>query len=96
MSLRNARFRPPRNHGGDNHGLPLVRPGRIHRSCVDHSCVSAAATGETTEHVAELFTIKRGRRIADNGFARLRLQLVRVCRRGVLVFNQPVRGMEIT
>ena len=95
MSLRNARFRPPRNHGGDNHGLPLVRPGRIYRRCIDHRCVSAPATGETAELVTEVFNIERGRRTADNGFAHLRLQFISIYRGGVLVLNQPAGAMEI-
>src|SRR5262245_2092743 len=96
MSSRNARFRPPRNRDGDTHELPLVRPGRIHRCCVDHSCVSAPTTGETPKLVAKVFTIKRGRCTADNGFAHLRLQFVGIYRGGVLVFDQPGRTMEIT
>jgi len=96
MSCRNARFRPPSNRDGDNHELPFVRPCRIHRRCVDHSCVSAPATGETPKLVAEVLTIKRGRRTADNGFAHLRLQFISVHRGSVLVFDQLGRAMEIT
>ena len=81
---------------GDNHELSIIRPGRIHRRRVDRRCVSAAATGETTEHVGELFTIECGRRTADNGFAHLRLQFVGVYRRGFLVFDQLVRPLEST
>ena len=58
---------------GDNHELSIIRPGRIHRRRIDRRCVSAAATGETTEHVAEVFTIERGRGTPDNGVAHLRL-----------------------
>jgi hypothetical protein len=96
MSCRNARFRPPRYRDGDNHEFPLVRPCRIHWRRLDHSCVSAPTIGETPKFVAEVFTVERGRRTADNGFAYLRLQFVGVYRRGVLVFDQPARAMEIT
>ena len=96
MSCRNARFRPPLNRSGDNHELPLVRPCRIHRRPVDNNCVPALTTGETPELLAEVFTIKRGRCTADNGFTHLCLQFVGVYRRGVLVFDQPVRALEIT
>ena len=92
MSCRNARFRPPRNRDGDNHELPLVRRGGIHRRSVDHSCVLAPTTGETPKLVAEVFTIKRGRCAADNGFAHLRLQFVGVYHGSVLVFDQLVRA----
>src|SRR6476620_11485696 len=51
---------------GDNHELPFVRPGRVHRCRVDHSCVSAPATGETAKLVAEIFTSKRSGSAADN------------------------------
>ena len=96
MRCRNARFRPPRDGGGGNYELPLVRPGRIYRRCVDHSCVSAPATRETPKLVAEVFTIERSRSTADNRFAHLRLQFVSVHRGGVLVFDQLGRAMEIT
>src|SRR6516164_4930374 len=96
MSCRNARFRSPRNPGGDNHELPLVRPGRIHRRSVDHSCVSALATGETSKLVTEVFTAERSRSIADNGIADLRLQFVSIYRGGVLVFDKLGRAMEST
>lgn len=95
MRCRNARFRPPRDGGGDNYELPLVRPGRIYRRCVDHSCVSAPATRETPKLVAEVFTIERSRSTADNRFAHLRLQFVSVHRGGVLVFDQLARFMAI-
>src|SRR4030095_1538261 len=78
------------------HGLPLVRSCRIHRRRVDNSCVPALTTGETPELLAEVFTIKRGRCTADNGFTHLCLQFVGVYRRGVLVLNQLVRPLEIT
>ena len=96
MSCRNARFRSPRNPGGDNHELPLVRSCRIHRRRFDNTCVPAPTTGETPKLVAEVFTVKCGRRIADNGFAHLRLQFVGVYRRGILVFDQFGRALEIT
>ena len=96
MRCRNATFRPPRDGGGDNYELPLVRPRRIYRRCVDHSCVSAPATRETPKLVAEVFTIERSRSTADNRFAHLRLQFVSVHRGGVLVFDQLGRAMEIT
>ena len=96
MSCRNARFRSPRNPDSDNHELPLVRPGRIHRRSVDRSCVSALAIGETSKLVAEVFTAERSRSIADNGFSLLRLQFVSVYRGGVLVFDQPTRAVEST
>src|SRR5262245_16136328 len=96
MSCRNARFRPPRNRRGDNHELPFVRPGRVHRRCVDHSCVSAPATGETPKLVPKIFTAERSRSTADNDFAHFRLQFVSVHRGGVLVFDQLGRAMEIT
>src|SRR5215475_8546451 len=92
----NARFRSPCNRVGDNHELPLVRSGRIHRRRVDNSCVPAPATGETPKLVAGIFPSKRGWRTADNGFANLRLQFVSFYRRGVLVFDQLGRTMEIT
>ena len=81
---------------GDNHELPFVRPGRVHRRCVDHSCVSAPATGETSKLVAEIFTAERSRSTADNRFAHFRLQFVSVYRGGVLVFDQLDGAMEIT
>ena len=96
MSLRNARFTPPRNRGVDNHELPFVRFGRIHRRSVDHSCVSALATGETSKLVTEVFTAERSRSIADNGIADLRLQFVSIYRGGVLVFDKLGRAMEST
>jgi len=96
MSFRNARFRPLRHGGGDNHELPFVRPCRIHRRRVDNSCVPAPTTGETPKLVAEVFIVQRGRRTADNGFAHLRLQFVGVYRRGFLVFDQLVRPLEST
>src|SRR5262245_34343225 len=92
----NARFRPPRNCVGDNYECPLVRSCRIHRRRIDNSCVPALATGETPKLVAEVFTDKCSRFIADNGFAHLRLQFVSVYRRGVLVFDQLGRAVEIT
>ena len=96
LSGRNARFRSPRNRDGDNHELPPVRFGRIYRRCVDHSCVSAPAIGETFKLVAEVFTAERSRSIAHNGFARFRFQFVGVYRGGVLVFDQLGRAMEST
>jgi hypothetical protein len=96
MSSRNARFTPSRNRGGDNHELTLVRPCRIHRRRVDNSCVPAPTTGETSKLVAEVFTVKRGRRTADNDFSDLRLQFVGIYRRSFLVFDQLARALEIT
>ena len=96
MSCRNARFTPPRNRSGDHHELPLIRFGRIHRRCVDNSCVPAPTTGETPKFVAPLFTNERSRSTVDNRFAYLRLQFVSVHRGGVLVFDQPGRSMEIS
>ena len=96
MSYRNARFRPPRNRRGDNHEFPFVRPGRVHRRCVDHTRVSAPATGETPKLVPKVFTAERSRSTADNHFAHFRLQFVSVHRGGVLVFDQFGRTMEIT
>ena len=96
MSGRNARFRSPRNRDGDNHELPPVRFGRIYRRCVDHSCVSTPAIGETSKLVAQVFTAERSRSIADNGIAHLRLQFVSVYRGGVLVFDQLGRAVEST
>jgi len=96
MSCSNARFRPPRNRRGDNHELLLVRPCRIHRRCVDHSCVFAPPTGETPKLVAKVFTAERSGSAADNGVAHLRLQFVSVYRGSVLVFDQLGRAMEIT
>ena len=81
---------------GDNHELPFVRPGRVHRRRVDHSCVSAPATGETPKLVSEVFTAERGRGTADNRFAHFRLQFVSLYRRGVLVLDQLDGVMEIT
>ena len=80
----------------DNHELPFVRPGRVHRRRVDHSCVSAPATGETPKLVAEVFTAERSWSTADNDFAHLRFQFVSLYRRGVLVFDQLDGVMEIT
>jgi len=96
MSRRNARFRPPPNRSGDNHELPLVRPGRVHRRSVDHSCVFAPATGETPKLVPEVFIAERSRSAAYNHFAHFRLQFVSIHRGGVLVSNQFSRAMEIT
>jgi|SRR6516164_4593133 len=96
MSLRNARFTPPRNRGVDNHELPFVRFGRIHRRSVDHNGISAPATGETPKLVAEIFTAECSRSTADNGFAFLRVQFVSVYRRGLLVSDQLGRAMEST
>lgn len=96
MSARNARFRRPSNRGGDNYELPLVRRCRIHRRPVDNSCVLASTTAETPKLVAKIFTTKRGRCAVDNGFAHLRVQFVGVYCRGVLVFDQLGRAMEIT
>jgi len=96
MSRRDARFRPPPNRSGDNHELPLVRPGRVHRRSVDHSCVSAPATRETPKLVPEVFTAECSRSTADNGFAFLRVQFVSVYRRGLLVSDQLGRAMEST
>src|SRR5262245_56991915 len=81
---------------GDNHELPFVRPGRVHRRCVDHSCVSAPATGETSKLVPEVFTAERSRSAAYHDFALFRLQFGSVYRGGVLVFDQLGRAMEIT
>jgi hypothetical protein len=81
---------------GDNHELPFVRPGRVHRCRVDHSCVSAPATGETPKLVSEVFTAERGRGTADNRFAHFRLQFVSLYRRGVLVLDQLGRAVEST
>lgn len=96
MSGRNARFRPPRNRGGDNHELSLVRFSRIRRRSVDHNRISASATGETAKLVPEVFAAERNWSTADNGFADFRLQFVSVYRGGVLVFDQLGRTMEIT
>ena len=96
MSSLSARFILPRNRLGDNYEFPFVRPCRIHRRRVDNSCVPASTTGETPKLLAEIFIIKRGRRTADNGFAHLRLQFIGVYRRGVLVFDQFGRALEIT
>ena len=96
MSFKNARFKPPRNRDGDNHELPLVRHCRVHRRCVDHSCVSAPATGETPKFIPKVFTAERSRSTADNHFAHFRLQFVSVHRGGVLVFDQFGRAIEIT
>ena len=96
MSCRNARFRPPGNRRGDNHELPLVRSCRVHRRCVDHSCVSAPAIGETPKFVPKVFIAKRSGSTVDNHFAYFRLQFVSVHRGGVLVFDQFGRAMEIT
>ena len=81
---------------GDNHELPFVRPGRVHRRCVDHSCVSAPATGETPKLVSEVFTAERSWGAADNRFAHFRLQFVSVHRGSVLVFDQLGRAVEST
>ena len=96
IRCRNARFRPPRNRGGGNHELPLVRPGRIHRCSAHRRCVFTSATGQTPELVAKIFTAERRRSTAHNRFAHLRLQFVSVCHGGVLVFDQLVRFMAFT
>ena len=95
MRSRNARFRSPRDGGGDNYELPLVRPGRIHRCSADRSCLFTSATGQTPELVAEIFTAERRRSTADNRFAHFRLQFVSVYRGSVLVFDQLARFMAI-
>ena len=80
----------------DNHELPFVRPGRVHRRRADHSCVFAPATGETPKLIPEVFTAERSRSAAYNYFAHFRLQFVSLYRRGVLVFDQLDGAMEIT
>ena len=96
MSFRNARFRAASQSRSDNHELTFVRPARVHRCRVDHSCVSAPATGETPKLVPGIFAAERSRSTADNCFADFRLQFVSLHRGGVLVLDQLDGAMEIT